>query len=75
MDTEREYSHMVKNKMLPGGKLISYYQIMTGYGLSELEMKYIDEVGIIPEVPEHIRIIPKGFYKDDNGNICRTDEK
>lgn len=72
---KREYSHMVKNKILPGGKLISDYQIMTGYGLSELEMKYIDEVGIIPEVPEHVRIIPKGFYKDTDGNIRKVDEK
>lgn len=74
MDTEREYSHMVKNKMLPGGKLISDYQIMTGYGLSELEMKYIDEVGIIPEVPEHVRIIPKGFYRDDSGKIRKIEK-
>ena len=48
---------------------------MTGYGLSELEMKYIDEVGIIPEVLESVRIIPKGFYKDDDGKIRKTDEK
>lgn len=47
---------------------------MTGYGLSELEMKYIDEVGIIPEVPEHIRIIPKGFYKDDSGKIRKIEK-
>lgn len=71
MDTEREYSHMVKNKMLPGGKLISDYQIMTGYGLSELEMKYIDEVGIIPEVPEHIRIILKDFIKMVMGKFVK----
>ena len=47
---------------------------MTGHGLSELEMKYIDEVGIIPEVPEHIRIIPKGFYRDDDGKIRKIEK-
>lgn len=34
----KDYNHVIKNKVLPGGKLISDYQIMTGQGLTDLEM-------------------------------------
>lgn len=48
----KDYSHVIKNKVLPGGKLISDYQIMTGQGLTDLEMAYIDEAGILPVAPK-----------------------
>lgn len=44
----KNYDHVIKNKMLPSGKLISDWQIMTGYGLTNLELEYIDEIGILP---------------------------
>ena len=35
---------------LPDGRLITDWQIMTGKGLSELDLAYIDEVGQLPRV-------------------------
>ena len=49
--SKKNYDHVIKNKVLPGGKLISDWQIMTGYGLTNLELAYIDEVGILPVAP------------------------
>jgi hypothetical protein len=57
----KDYSHVIKNKVLHGGKLISDYQIMTGQGLTDLEMAYIDEAGILPVAPKSQWIIPKGY--------------
>ena len=48
----KNYDHVVKNKVLPGGKLISDWQIMTGRGLTDLELEYIDEVSILPTAPK-----------------------
>lgn len=57
----KDYSHVIKNKLLPSGKLISDYQIMTGQGLTDLEMAYIDEAGILPVAPESQWIVPEGY--------------
>ena len=57
----KNYDHVIKNKILPSGKLISDYQIMTGKDLSEAEFNYIDEIGILPVAPKDQWIIPKGF--------------
>lgn len=57
----KDYSHVIKNKVLPGGKLISDYQIMTGQGLTDLEMAYIDEAGILPVAPESQWIVPTRY--------------
>ena len=57
----KDYSHVIKNKVLPDGKLISDYQIMTGYELTNLELDYIDEVGILPVAPKNQWIVPKGY--------------
>lgn len=56
----KNYDHVIKNKMLPGGKLISDWQIITGYGLTNLELEYIDEAGILPVAPKDQWIIPSG---------------
>ena len=59
--SKKDYSHVIKNKVLPGGKLISDWQIMTGYGLTNLELEYIDEVGILPVAPRDQWIVPEGY--------------
>lgn len=61
----KNYDHVIKNKILPSGKLISDWQIMTGYGLTNLELEYIDEIGILPVAPRDQWIIPKGFIMCD----------
>lgn len=48
----KNYDHVIKNKVLPSGKLISDYQIMTGKDINEEEFKYIDEIGILPVAPK-----------------------
>lgn len=65
----KNYDHVIKNKVLPSGKLISDWQIMTGYGLINLELEYIDEIGILPVAPRDQWIIPKGFIMDLDGCI------
>lgn len=40
----KNYDHVIKNKMLPSGKLISDYEIMTGKNISDEEFAYIDEI-------------------------------
>lgn len=65
----KNYDHVIKNKILPSGKLISDWQIMTGYGLTNLELEYIDEIGILPVAPKDQWIIPKGFIMDLDGCI------
>ena len=59
--SKKNYDHVIKNKVLPGGKLISDWQIMTGYGLTNLELAYIDEVGILPVAPKDQWIVPTGY--------------
>ena len=68
----KKYDHVVKNKILPGGKLISDWQIMTGYGLTNLELEYIDEVGILPTAPRNQWIIPKGYVIDSDGCVRKV---
>lgn len=68
----KNYDHVVKNKVLPGGKLISDWQIMTGYGLTNLELEYIDEVGILPTAPRSQWIIPKGYVIDSDGCVKKA---
>ena len=65
----KNYDHVIKNKILPGGKLISDYEIMTGKNLSDLELAYIDEIGILPMAPKDQWIIPKGFIVDLDGQV------
>lgn len=65
----KNYDHVIKNKILPGGKLISDYEIMTGKNLNDLELAYIDEAGILPVAPKDQWIIPKGFIMDLNGQV------
>lgn len=65
----KNYDHVIKNKVLPGGRLISDYQIMTGKDLTDLEFAYIDKVGILPVAPKDQWIIPKGFIVDLDGQV------
>lgn len=65
----KNYDHVIKNKILPSGKLISDYEIMTGKNISEEEFSYIDEIGILPVVPKDQWIIPKGYIVDLNGCV------
>ena len=58
---KKNYNHVIKNKILPDGRLISDYEIMTGVNLSEIDMAYIDEIGILPIAPRNQWIVPKGF--------------
>lgn len=71
----KNYNHVIKNKVLPGGKLISDYEIMTGKNISEVELAYIDEAGILPVAPKDQWIIPKGFVIDLNGNVTKSELK
>ena len=68
----KNYNHVIKNKMLPGGKLISDWQIMTGHGLTDLEMAYIDEAGILPVAPKSQWIIPKGYVISLNDEVHKV---
>lgn len=68
----KNYDHMIKNKVLPGGKLISDYEIMTGKNISEVELAYIDEAGILPITPKDQWIIPKGYVVDLDGNVTKS---
>nr|DAT76987.1 MAG TPA: hypothetical protein [Caudoviricetes sp.] len=65
----KNYDHVIKNKVLPSGKLISDYQIMTGKDINEEEFEYIDEIGILPVAPKDQWIIPKGFIMVPDGCI------
>ena len=59
--SKKNYDHVIKNKKLPDGRLISDYEIMTGINLSEMDMAYIDEIGILPVAPIDQWIVPKGY--------------
>lgn len=65
----KNYDHVIKNKILPSGKLISDYEIMTGKNISDEEFAYIDEIGILPMAPKDQWIIPKGFIVDLDGQV------
>lgn len=66
-----DYNMLIRNMKLPDGRLISDYQIMTGKGLSELDLKYIDEVGILEIVPRSQWSVPIGYYIDKDGNVFK----
>lgn len=65
------YNMLIRNMKLPDGRLISDYQIMTGKGLSELDLKYIDEVGVLERVPRDQWSVPIGYYIDKDGNVLK----
>lgn len=67
----KNYDHVIKNKMLPSGKLISDYEIMTGKNISKEEFSYIDEIGILPVAPKNQWIIPKGYTINLDGNVIK----
>lgn len=58
---KKNYNHVIKNKMLPDGRLISDYEIMTGKNLSNMDLAYIDEAGILPVAPKDQWIVPIGY--------------
>ena len=66
-----DYNMLIRNMKLPDGHLISDYQIMTGKGLSELDLKYIDEVGILEIAPRSQWSVPIGYYIDKDGNVFK----
>ena len=70
--SKKNYDNVIKNKVLPGGKLVSDWQIMTGYGLTNLELAYIDEVGILSVAPRDQWIVPKGCVLDLNGEVHKV---
>lgn len=65
------YNMLIRNMKLPDGRLISDYQIMTGKGLSELDLKYIDEVGVLERAPHDQWSVPIGYYIDKDGNAFK----
>lgn len=65
------YNMLIRNMKLPDGRLISDYQIMTGKGLSELDLKYIDEVGVLERDPRDQWSVPIGYYIDKDGNVFK----
>ena len=71
----KNYEHVIKNKMLPSGKLISDYEIMTGKNISDEEFAYIDEIGILPMAPKDQWIIPEGFIVDLDGQVKKRSIK
>ena len=67
--SKKNYNHVIKNKMLPDGRLISDYEIMTGVNLSEMDMAYIDEAGILPVAPRNQWIVPKRYVMGLFGEV------
>lgn len=65
------YNMLIRNMKLPDGRLISDYQIMTGKGLSELDLKYIDEVGVLERAPRDQWSVLIGYYIDKDGNVFK----
>ena len=65
------YNMLIRNMKLPDGRLISDYQIMTGKGLSELDLKYIDEVGVLERDPRDQWSVLIGYYIDKDGNVFK----
>lgn len=65
------YNMLLKNKLLPDGRVISDYQIMTGKGLTDLDLAYIDEYGILEIAPRNQWSVPIGYYIDKDGNVSK----
>ena len=65
------YNMLLKNKLLPDGRVISDYQIMTGKDLTDLDLAYIDEYGILEIVPRSQWSVPLGYYIDKDGNVLK----
>ena len=62
---------LLKNKLLPDGRVISDYQIMTGKDLTDLDLVYIDEYGILEIAPRNKWSVPIGYYIDKDGNVFK----
>lgn len=65
------YNMLLKNKLLPDGRVISDYQIMTGKDLTDLDLAYIDEYGILGIAPRSQWSVPIGYYIDKDGNVLK----
>lgn len=65
------YNMLLKNKLLPDGRVISDYQIMTGKDLTDLDLAYIDEVGILEIAPRSKWSVPIGYYIDKDSNVFK----
>lgn len=65
------YNMLLKNKLLPDGRVISDYQIMTGKDLTDLDLAYIDEYGILEIAPRNQWSVPIGYYIDKDGNVFK----
>ena len=65
------YNMLLKNKLLPDGRVISDYQIMTGKDLTDLDLAYIDEYGILEIVPRSQWSVSIGYYIDKDGNVLK----
>lgn len=65
------YNMLLKNKLLPDGRVISDYQIMTGKDLTDLDLAYIDEYGILEIAPRSKWSVPIGYYIDKDGNVLK----
>lgn len=65
------YNMLLKNKLLPDGRVISDYQIMTGKDLTDLDLAYIDEYGILEIAPRSQWSVPIGYYIDKDGNVFK----
>jgi len=65
------YNMLLKNKLLPDGRVISDYQIMTGKDLTDLDLAYIDEYGILEIAPRSQWSVPIGYYIDKDGNVSK----
>lgn len=65
------YNMLLKNKLLPDGRVISDYQIMTGKDLTDLDLAYIDEYGILEIAPRNKWSVPIGYYIDKDGNVFK----
>ena len=65
------YNMLLKNKLLPDGRVISDYQIMTGKDLTDLDLAYIDEYGILEIASRSQWSVPIGYYIDKDGNVFK----
>lgn len=66
-----DYNMLLKNKLLPDGRVISDYQIMTGKGLTDLDLAYIDEYDILEIAPRSQWSVPIGYYIDKDCNVFK----
>lgn len=65
------YNMLLRNKLLPDGRVISDYQIMTGKDLTDLDLAYIEEYGILEIAPRSQWSVPIGYYIDKDGNVFK----